>query len=61
MTDSYWNGGDPLGGAIDNADGDNGVPYADTYTNTLADVAMYYYENDLRHVLLRKRSLDRFR
>ena len=47
MTDSYWNGGDPLGGAIDNADGDNGVPYADTYTNTLADVAMYYYENDL--------------
>jgi type IV pilus assembly protein PilY1 len=47
MTDSYWNGGDPLGSAIDNADGNNGVPYADTYTNTLADVAMYYYENDL--------------
>jgi type IV pilus assembly protein PilY1 len=47
MTDSYWNGGAPLNAAIDNADGDNGVPYADTYTNTLADVAMYYYENDL--------------
>ena len=47
MTDSYWNGSAPLNGAIDNADGDNGAPYADTYSNTLADVAMYYYENDL--------------
>ena len=44
MTDAYWNGGDP---SVGNADGDNGVPYADTYWNTLADVAMYYYENDL--------------
>ncbi len=24
-----------------------GTPYADSYSNTLADIAMYYYENDL--------------
>ena len=48
MTDGYWNGGDPLNAMeIKNVDGDNGVPYADTYAKTLADVAMYYYENDL--------------
>jgi type IV pilus assembly protein PilY1 len=44
MTDAYWNGGDP---GVGNADGDNGAPYADGHSNTLADVAMYYYENDL--------------
>jgi len=44
MTDGYWNGTSP---SVGNADGDNGVPYADGYSNTLADVAMYYYENDL--------------
>lgn len=37
---------------VGNADGDDqslydGGPYADTLTETLADVAMYYYENDL--------------
>ncbi|KPJ58179.1 MAG: hypothetical protein AMJ46_14550, partial [Latescibacteria bacterium DG_63] len=46
MTDGYWNGDDPLG-SIGNADSDNGDPYADDYSNTLADIAMYYYENDL--------------
>jgi type IV pilus assembly protein PilY1 len=51
MTDSYWNGSAPVNGSIDNADGDNGVPYADAYSNTLADVAMYYYENDLSSAL----------
>ncbi len=44
MTDGYYNGSDP---GFTNVDGDNGAPYADTYSNTLADVAMYYYENDL--------------
>jgi len=44
MTDGYYNGSDP---GFGNVDGDNGAPYADTYSNTLADVAMYYYENDL--------------
>jgi type IV pilus assembly protein PilY1 len=44
MTDGYWNGSSP---GFGNEDGDNGVPYADSYSDTLADVAMYYYENDL--------------
>lgn len=46
MTDGYYNGDDP---SLDpnNVDGDNGAPYADSYDQTLADVAMYYYENDL--------------
>ncbi len=44
MTDGYWNGSYP---GVGNADGDNGVPFADSYSETLADVAMYYWENDL--------------
>ncbi len=44
MTDGYWNGGDPN---VGNADGDNGAPYADNYSNTLADVAMDFFERDL--------------
>ena len=44
MTDGYYNA---LTFSFTNADGDNGAPYADSYSNTLADVAMYYYENDL--------------
>lgn len=45
MTDGYWN--DSFSG-VGNADGDQGKPYADEYDNTLADVAMYYYKNNLR-------------
>ncbi len=30
-----------------NVDGDNGPPYADNHSDTLADFAMYYYETDL--------------
>ena len=49
MTDGYCYASDP---AVGNADGDNdtefdGPPYADDHSNTLADVAMYYYERDL--------------
>ena len=49
MTDSYWNGEVP---AVGDADGDNntefdGPPYAGPGSNTLADVAMHYYERDL--------------
>ena len=45
LTDGYY---DDLSTTLDgNTDGDNGVPYADTHSNTLADIAMYYYENDL--------------
>ena len=44
MTDGYWNGGSP---GVGNRDGDNGDPYADSWSDTLADVAMKYFENDL--------------
>ncbi|PIE70600.1 MAG: hypothetical protein CSA22_07000 [Deltaproteobacteria bacterium] len=44
MTDGYWNGSAPV---VGNADGDQGAPFQDTYENTLADVAMYYYKKDL--------------
>ncbi len=33
---------------VGNADGGQGSPYADSYSNTMADIAMYYYKNDLR-------------
>jgi type IV pilus assembly protein PilY1 len=46
MTDGAYNGGEAMAPGT-NADGDDGAPYADTYSNTLADVAMYYYERDL--------------
>jgi len=53
MTDGFWNGGAP---DADNEDGDgdtayDGSPYGDNYDHTLADVAMYYYENDLATAL----------
>ena len=48
MTDGYYNGPSP---GVGNVDGDNGAPYADLYGETLADVAMYYYENDLAPTL----------
>jgi len=49
FSDGYWNGSAPLSV---NADQDgagifDGGKYADDYANTLADIAMYYYENDL--------------
>ena len=56
ITDGFWNGGNPN---VGNADGDNtttfdGGPYADNFSNTLADVAMHYYENDLKTSLANK-------
>jgi type IV pilus assembly protein PilY1 len=47
VTDGYYDVGDPRNASIANADGDNGAPYADAYSNTMADIAMYYYERDL--------------
>jgi len=49
MSDGQWNGGNPAAG---NADSDGPGPfdggfYADSFSNTLADVAMKYYETDL--------------
>jgi type IV pilus assembly protein PilY1 len=36
---------------IGNTDGDDGAPYADTDSNTLADIAMKYYEENLKSTL----------
>lgn len=51
MTDGYYNGWNP-GLPASNADGDNntafdGGSYSDSFHNTLADIAMHYYERDL--------------
>jgi type IV pilus assembly protein PilY1 len=55
MTDGYYNGGNPGVSNIPDGDGnqtgvtdpDGDELYADSYGETLADVAMYYYKNDL--------------
>lgn len=63
-TDGFWNGGSPSVGNVDGTNGPTYTPPAgDTYTitgyvaaapytdgasDTLADVAMYYWENDLQ-------------
>lgn len=49
MSDGFWNGSNP---SVGNADNDNnsdfdGGTFADSHSNTLADVAMHYYERDL--------------
>jgi type IV pilus assembly protein PilY1 len=54
FTDGFYNGSDP---GIGDADSDNntdfdGPPFADGAGDTLADVAMYYFENDLNSNLI---------
>ncbi len=54
MTDGFYNGPDP---GVGNTDGNantafDGPPYGDSVSNTLADVAMHYYERDLAPGLL---------
>jgi len=52
MTDGFWNGASPGVGNTDNGSGSfSGGAYADTYSNSLADVAMYYYKRDLQSTL----------
>ena len=54
MTDGFYNGG--YGGGVGNADGDDDSewdsgtagPYGDNQSNTLADIAMEFYETDIR-------------
>jgi type IV pilus assembly protein PilY1 len=43
ITDGFWN--ETTSPGVGNADGNKGAPYADSYSNTLADVAMYYYQD----------------
>jgi type IV pilus assembly protein PilY1 len=52
MTDGFWSDSSNPGISSANADGNNntawdGPPYGDSYSYTLADVAMHYYERDL--------------
>lgn len=60
-TDGYWNSGTANSGNVDNQDGSTirgaggktykyspEAPYKDSYTSTLADVAMKYWSTDLR-------------
>jgi len=56
MSDGQWNGNPP---GVGNTDGDNssifdGGLYADGVSDTLADVAMKYYETDLSTILANK-------
>ena len=55
VTDGDWNGPSP---GVGNVDGDDGGPYADRHADTLADVAMAYYENDLSAALAQKVFAD---
>jgi len=52
LTDGYWNGS---GVSVGNTDGDGNTAYdtaeyRDEFSNTLADVAMKFYENDIASV-----------
>ncbi|CAA0109382.1 Type IV pilus biogenesis factor PilY1 [Zhongshania aliphaticivorans] len=64
VTDGYWSGSDVSGGPGNNNDGNDGPthtrsvgdsytyndvsPFTDGRSDTLADVAMYYWKNDIR-------------
>ncbi|MFK7794222.1 MAG: pilus assembly protein [Gammaproteobacteria bacterium] len=50
FSDGFWNGGNPSVGNTDGGTSNSawdGGSYADTLSNTLADVAMHFYETDL--------------
>lgn len=53
VTDGFWNDPtEPVVGNTDSGTGDfDGHAFADSYSNTLADVAMHYYERDLQDTL----------
>lgn len=44
-TDGYWNAEADI--EVGNVDGDQPPPFSDSQSNTLADVAMYYWKTDL--------------
>ncbi|WP_455220180.1 pilus assembly protein [Kaarinaea lacus] len=55
MSDGFWNGNNPGVGNTDNGNGPwDGGSHADNVSNTLADVAMKYYETDLDTTLENK-------
>lgn len=65
MTDGIWNGNNASNSkATGNVDGSAPKPFSDTTSSTLADVAFYYWANDLRtdltdNVPRSPRSLDK--
>ncbi|EXJ10342.1 PilC/PilY family type IV pilus protein [Nitrincola nitratireducens] len=56
MSDGYWNGDSP---GVGNVDGNMGAPFADTFSNTLADVAAYYWKTDLTNLTNNVPTSDR--
>ena len=48
MSYGNWNGNDP---GVGDAVGDQGDPYDDSYSITVADVAIYYYKTVLSGTL----------
>ena len=75
MTDGYWSGSDVSGGPGNNNDGNDNPshsspsgasytyrassPFKDSRSDTLADVAMYYWKNDLRSDLPNVMSVNK--
>lgn len=47
LTDGYYSDLSHKPSYVGNADGDKGAPYSDGFSHSLADIAMYYYTNDL--------------
>ncbi|MCL1861303.1 MAG: PilC/PilY family type IV pilus protein [Proteobacteria bacterium] len=49
MTDGYWNGASASSPKVvnTNVDGNAPSPFKDSYSNTLADIAWYYWDNKL--------------
>ncbi|MCI5160557.1 MAG: hypothetical protein D3917_00735, partial [Candidatus Electrothrix sp. AX5] len=57
MTDGFWNGTSP---DVGHQDQGKGAPYQDNYSNTLADVAMLYYNTDLAASLLDEMATNNY-
>ncbi len=47
LTDGYYSDLSHKPSYVGNADGEKGAPYSDAFSHSLADIAMYYYTNDL--------------
>jgi Tfp pilus tip-associated adhesin PilY1 len=59
MTDGYWNDSG-LSPSLGNVDQSQGAPYADSCSDTLSDVAMYYYNKDLASSLMNEMSTNNY-
>lgn len=57
MTDGYWNGSSP---GVGNEDSGADTPYEDSFSDTLADVAWKYYDDDLADSLPDEMSTNNY-